>query len=161
MGDGPLQWCHALLFGRKTYELLHGYWPGIAATGEGSAPVVRFARLLEGKPKYVISRQEPPPGWNASRLAFGHEGAGVAALRRDLPATLLLVASPSLARTLVQARLIDEYHLAIQPILVGHGPTFLSGLPTPARLRLVDTNRLRSGVAIHRYALQPDEAQLI
>lgn len=145
----------ALLFGRTTFELLRGHWPAIAANGEGSASVVAFARLLESKPKYVISREELAPGWNASRLSFGHDGAGVAALKRDLPGMLLLVASPSLARALVQARLVEEYHLAIQPIFVRHGPTFLSGLSSaPARLRLADTNRLRSGVTVHRYALE-------
>ncbi len=25
----------ALLFGRKTYDLLHGYWPGVASRGDG------------------------------------------------------------------------------------------------------------------------------
>jgi dihydrofolate reductase len=141
----------ALLFGRVTYELLRGYWPGITASATGPPAEVRFARMLDTKPKYVVSRQDPAAGWNASRAALGQHGGGIDALKRDTRGTLLLVASPSLARALLQAGLIDEYHLAIQPIVVGHGPTFLAGLSGPTHLQLRDTRQLRSGVAVHRY----------
>jgi dihydrofolate reductase len=141
----------ALLFGGVTYSLLREYWPTVAATGTGSPAEVRFARVLEAKPKYVVSRQTPAPGWNTSRVAFGQNGGDIGTLKRGLSGTLLLVASPTLACALLQAGLIDEYHLAIQPIFAGHGPTFLAGLSAPIRLRLREANELRSGVAIHRY----------
>jgi dihydrofolate reductase len=141
----------ALLFGRVTYELLRSYWPGVAAAGTGPPAEVRFARVLEAKPKYLVSRQDPAPGWNTSRVALGRNGGDIGALKRDVAGNILLVASPSLACALVQAGLVDEYHLAIQPIFAGHGPTFLAGLGTPTRLRLSDAHRLSSGVAIHRY----------
>jgi dihydrofolate reductase len=141
----------ALLFGRVTYELLRGHWPAVAASGTGPPAEVRFARLLESKPKYVVSRREPAAGWKTARVGLDQTGSDVRTLKRDTSGTLLLVASPSLARALLQAGLIDEYHLAIQPIVVGHGPTFLAGLSQPASLRLRDSTRLRSGVAVHRY----------
>jgi dihydrofolate reductase len=141
----------ALLFGRVTYELLRSYWPGVAAAGTGPPAEVRFARVLETKPKYVVSRQDPAAGWNTSRVALGRNGEDIGVLKRDVVGNILLVASPSLACALVQAGLIDEYHLAIQPIFAGHGPTFLAGLGAPTRLRLRDANQLSSGVAIHRY----------
>jgi dihydrofolate reductase len=140
----------ALLFGRVTYELLRGYWPAVAAAGTGPPAHVRFARVIEPKPKYVVSREDLAPGWNATRVAFGPNGANIAGLKRDVEGTLLLVASHSLARALTDAGLIDEYHLAIQPIVAGHGPTFLAGLAAPRTLRLHDVNRLRSGVVVHR-----------
>lgn len=147
----------ALLFGRVTYELLRGHWPALAASGTGPAAEVRFARVLESKPKYVVSRREPAAGWKTSRLGLDHAGSEIRALKRDTSGTLLLVASPSLARALLQAGLIDEYHLAIQPIVVGHGPTFLAGLSRPAFLQLRDTKRLRSGVVVHRYRVDSAE----
>jgi dihydrofolate reductase len=144
----------ALLFGRVTYELLRGHWPAVAASGTGPPAEVRFARVLESKPKYVVSRREPAAGWKTARVGLDHNGDEIHALKRDTDGTLLLVASPSLARALLQVGLIDQYHLAIQPIVVGHGPTFLAGLSRPTYLRLRDSMRLRSGVAVHRYQVE-------
>jgi dihydrofolate reductase len=141
----------ALLFGRVTYDLLRGYWPAVAASGTGPPAEVRFARVIESKPKYVVTRREPAAGWKTARVSLDPDGSGIQALKRDTSGILLLVASPSLARVLLQTGLIDEYHLAIQPIVAGHGPTFLAGLSRPAYLRLRDTMRLRSGVVVHRY----------
>jgi dihydrofolate reductase len=141
----------ALLFGRVTYELLRGYWPGVAANGTGQPAEVRFARVLETKPKYLVSRHEPAPGWNTSRVSLGPKGQDIGNLKAGLAGNLLLIASPSLASALVQEGLVDEYHLAIQPIVAGRGPALLAGLPTPAKLRLQDVKRLSSGVTINRY----------
>ena len=45
---------------------------------------------------------------------------------------------------------IDEYRLAIHPVLAGHGPTLFSGLSPSSRIRLLDVRRFRSGVmALH------------
>jgi dihydrofolate reductase len=143
----------ALLFGRVTYELLRSYWPDVAANGRGQPAEVRFARVLDTKPKYLVSRQEPTPGWNTSRVALGPNGQDIAALKSGLAGNLLLIASPRLAAALVQAGLVDEYHLAVQPIFAGRGPTLLAGLSAPASLRLQDVKRLGSGVTINSYRL--------
>ena len=67
--------------------------------------------------------------------------------------TILLVASPTLARTLVQWGLVSEYHLAVSPMVAGHGPHFLEGLEEHFKGSLLDATRLRSGVLFLRYGL--------
>jgi riboflavin biosynthesis pyrimidine reductase len=109
--------------------------------------------VLDAKPKYVVSGQEPAPGWNTSGVALGPNAQDLAALKGRLPGNLLLIASPRLAAALVQAGLVDEYHLATQPIVAGRGPTLLAGLSAPASLRLQDVKRLGSGVTINSYRL--------
>jgi dihydrofolate reductase len=49
--------CHGLLFGRVTYELFESYWPSLASGGSGPETEVDFARKLDAKPKYVVSRK--------------------------------------------------------------------------------------------------------
>ena len=139
----------ALLFGRKTYELLHGYWPGVASRGDGPPGALRLARILNEKPKYVVSRTDPTPGWKARRTAPTTEAIG--ALRDEVGGTLLLVASPTLARTLVQWGIVDEYHIAMSPVVAGHGPRFLERLKEGFMPSLLDVARLRSGVLFLRY----------
>ncbi len=141
----------ALLFGRKTYDLLHGYWPGVASRGDGTPAVLRLARILNEKPKYVVSSRDPAPGWQARRTAPTPDA--IATLRDQVDGTILLVASPTLARTLVQWGLVGEYHIAMSPMVAGHGPHFLEGLKAHITLSLLGVARLRSGVVFLRYGL--------
>jgi dihydrofolate reductase len=146
----------ALLFGRKTYELLHSYWPRIGSTGAGSPAEVRLARILDEKPKYVVASHEPGPGWKASRTEADPEA--IRALKDQVDGVLMLVASPTLARTLLEWSLIDEYHIAYSPIAAGHGPTFLAGLQRNVTATLIGTDALCSGVVIHRYGFRLEGA---
>lgn len=137
----------ALLFGRNTYDLLYGYWPQLASSGAGTPAEVHLAHILDEKPKYVVSSREPAPGWNARRT----EAGSIHTLKLETDGTLLVVASPMLARTLLQWDLVDEYHVAISPVIAGRGPTFLAGLQRESRATLLNLDRLSSGVVIHRY----------
>jgi dihydrofolate reductase len=139
----------ALLFGRNTYDLLHAYWPGAASKGEGSDGVLRLARILDGLPKYVASSMALAPGWKASRIDSTLEA--IRSVRDEVEGTLLLVASPTLARVMLQWKLIKLYHVWISPMVAGHGPQFLAGLERPVTPSLLDINRLRSGVTMLRY----------
>ncbi len=141
--------CTALLFGRKTYDLLHDHWPGVASRGDGPPGVLRLARILNEKPKYVVSSSDPAPGWQAQRTAATADS--IRTLRDDVKGTLLLVASPTLARTLVQWGLVDDYHIAMSPTVAGRGPRFLDGLEERFMPSLIDVTRLRSGVLFLHY----------
>lgn len=139
----------ALLFGRKTYDLLHSYWPSAASRSDVSPGVLRLARILNEKPKYVVSGRDPAPGWRARRTAPTADA--IRALRDEVEGKVLLVASPTLARTLVQWALVDEYHIAMSPMVAGHGPHFLEGLQEDCNPSLLDVTQLRSGVLLLRY----------
>lgn len=141
----------ALLFGRKTYDLLHSYWPGVASKGDGPPGVLRLARILNDKPKYVVSSRDLPPGWHARRTAATPDA--MAALAEEVEGTILLVASPTLARTLVQWDLVREYHVAISPMVAGHGPRFLEDLREHLVPSVLDVTHLRSGVLFLRFGL--------
>jgi dihydrofolate reductase len=43
------------LCGRVTYQLMESVWPSIARNGTGPKTMVDFARMLDNKPKYVVS----------------------------------------------------------------------------------------------------------
>jgi dihydrofolate reductase len=142
-----------LLFGRTTYDLLHAYWPGVAASEEGTPGLVRLAHILDRLPKYVVSSSQLPSGWRAARIA-PTQGA-VRSACDAAGGDVLLVASPRLARTLLGWGVLDTYHVAVHPVLTGHGPYFLEGLGSILRPSLHHVDRLRSGVLLLRYDLGP------
>ena len=139
----------ALLFGRKTYDLLRGYWPGVAASEDATPGMVRLAHILNEKPKYVVSRTPPAPGWKAQQIAATQEA--IRAIGNHVNGNILVVASPMLARTVLHWALLDQYHVAVSPMVAGHGPYFLQGLNAEIMPSLLDVHRLASGVVFLQY----------
>jgi dihydrofolate reductase len=130
----------ALLLGRKTYEAFADAWP----TRSGD----RYADQINAMPKYVASRTLENPTWNATVLE-GDVPEAVAALKAEDGTNLLKYGTGSFSKTLLEHKLVDEYHFWIFPVLVGSGDRLFEGVQ--ASLDLVDTTRFGSGIVVHRY----------
>lgn len=139
-----------MLFGRTTYEMMESAWPAVARDPKARPAIRTWARKLEAKPKHVVSSTRRDFPWNNTFRVDGDLGEAIRALKRRTPRGLL-VGSPTLSAGLEQLGLIDEYRLAVHPILAGHGPTLFSGLSPSRRMRLLETRRLKSGVLLLRY----------
>jgi dihydrofolate reductase len=131
-----------LLFGRVTYELMANHWP--SATGE-------VADFMNAVPKYVFSRTLTASGWNNTRLHGDDAPATVARLKRETAKDIFLFGSADLAASLIPHGLIDEFRIAVNPIILGGGtPLFKPGERT--KLKLLDSRTLSTGIVILRYA---------
>jgi dihydrofolate reductase len=138
-----------MLFGRATYELMESAWPAVARDPKARPAFRAWARKLEAKPKHVVSRKRRDFPWNNTFRVEGDLRQAIAALKRRTPGGLL-VGSPKLSAALEEMGLIDEYRIAVHPMVAGHGPTLFSGLSGSRRLKLVGVTRLKSGVmALH------------
>jgi dihydrofolate reductase len=51
----------------------------------------------------------------------------------------------------MQAGLVDEYHIFIEPIILGAGRPIYPALNQPLRLKLVDTHTFKTGIVYLRY----------
>ncbi|WP_407156690.1 dihydrofolate reductase family protein [Bradyrhizobium sp. STM 3557] len=132
-----------LLFGRITYELMAGYWP--KERGE-------IADFMNTVPKHVFSRTLARADWTNTQLFTGDVGATVARLKREIAKDIFLFGSADLAASLIAEGLIDEFRIAINPLLLGGG-TPLFKLGTRLKLKLTDARPLSNGVVIIRYTL--------
>jgi dihydrofolate reductase len=130
-----------LLFGRITYDLMAAYWP--EASGE-------IADFMNAMPKYVFSRTLARADWTNTQLFDRDVGATVARLKQESAKEIFLFGSADLAASLIPEGLVDEFRIAINPLLLGGG-TPLFKLGTRLKLKLVDTRPLSSGVVIVRY----------
>jgi len=139
-----------MLFGRVTYELMESAWPEVARDPRARPASRAWARKLEAKPKYVVSTTRRDFPWSNTFRVDGDLHEAIVALKRRTPRGLI-VGSPTLAAALEQMGLIDEYRLAVHPVLAGHGPTLFAGLSLSARMKLLETRRFESGVIALRY----------
>jgi dihydrofolate reductase len=135
----------AFLLGRRTYEIFASYWPKVTVPND---PV---ASRLNGLPKYVVSTRLRSADWNNSTIIKRDIVAEVARLK-ELPGSELQVhGSGTLAHTLLENDLVDEWRLLVFPVIVGAGRRLFPEAGVATGLRLVDSRTTDSGVAIHVY----------
>ncbi|MEP7279554.1 MAG: dihydrofolate reductase family protein [Bacteroidota bacterium] len=140
-----------ILYGRTTYQLMEASWPPIVLHPTGQAPIDEFALLIENIEKIVFSRTLKTLSWKNSRLAQASLEEAVRALRA-MQGKEIFAGSPSLIAALSNMDLIDEYQLALQPLVAGKGLILFKNHTHRLNLRLLQTKILSSGVVILYYA---------
>ena len=138
--DGWFARARALLFGRRTFELMRAFWPQV------DAPDDRTAVALNTKPKYLVSRTVTEPGWDPTTVLAGDPVAAVAALKEQPGEGELQVhGSARLAATLHAAGLVDEYRLIWAPVTVGAGKRLFTPDAPPSGFTLVESRTTAGG----------------
>jgi dihydrofolate reductase len=134
----------AYLFGRKTYEKMAAYWP----TAPGDDP---YAQHLNSTPKYVASTTLRRLRWQNSTLIESHVADEIAKLKQQPGGNIAVLGSGVLVQTLIEHDLVDEYFLALFPIVLGSGKRLFRGADQPRRLSLVDSKATSTGGVILTY----------
>jgi len=132
------------LFGRKTYEGMAAYWP----TAPHDDP---YARHLNSTPKYVASTTLPGVEWQNSTLIEGDVAEEVAKLKQQPGKNIAVLGSGNLVQTLSEHDLVDEYFLAMFPIVLGRGKRLFRDADQVSRLSLVDSKATSTGGVILTY----------
>ena len=146
MGEGMAS-SGAMLFGRRTYEDFHGYWPQ-----QTDNP---FTPYLNQVTKYVVSNtlSEPLP-WQNSVLLSGDPAASVAALKGEPGPDLAIVGSARLVGSLLPAKLIDRLVLLMHPLVLGQGRRLFDERGPGVDFELVDSLPTSKGVIIATYQVR-------
>jgi dihydrofolate reductase len=118
----------ALLLGRKTYDIFASYWPN---RGDDDPIAATFNAL----PKFVVSRSLTDPAWEGT-TALSDVATDVRALKERF-AEIHVIGSGHLARSLLEADLVDRLNLFLYPVTFGSGKRlFADGTGVPAAFRL-------------------------
>ena len=133
----------AFLLGRVTYEKFASTWSQIQGD-----PYFDTINLM---PKYVASTTLREMTWNATRID-GDVAEEVAKLKAQPGRDIVKYGTGQLDRTLIAHDLVDEFHLLLMPVVVGHGPHLFQGVDTSQRrLELTGTTTFGNGVVALTY----------
>jgi dihydrofolate reductase len=141
-----LERTEALLFGRRTWQVMAGAWPERAGDP--------FADRMNAIPKYVASRTLGPGDlrWNNTTLLPADDAIGAI---RDLRARdggdIQMMGSASLAKQLLANDLVDELLLMIEPVVLGGGKSIFPTDGTKREMELVSVTPAKTGVLIASY----------
>lgn len=137
-----LQRSDAMLMGRTTYADLSARWHS------ESGP---FADRLRAIPKLVFSSTLREPSWANTTVVGGDPAAEVARLKEAGGGDLTIYGYGRLARTLLEAGLVDEMMLSIHPLVLGGSAPRVQS--PPLGLKLASVVPRTSGVVVATYAV--------
>jgi dihydrofolate reductase len=136
------------LYGRRMYEVMVAWESQHIA--DGQAPVVHdFAEIWRAADKIVYSKTLATVSSARTRIERDFDPETVRRMKAAAGSDLS-VGGPGLAAQALKARLVDECHCFVTPILVGGGKR---ALPDPVRLRLelLGERRFGNGVVHLHY----------
>jgi len=116
------------LYGRRMYEVMR-YWD--EDRPEWDEVEHTFAAVWRKQPKWVVSKTLKSVGPNATLVSDDVE-AFVRRLKSEIDGSID-VSGPTLAATLTDLDLIDEYHLYIRPFVLGGGKPYFASPCRPLR----------------------------
>jgi dihydrofolate reductase len=131
----------AHLMGRVTYEEMASHWP--TSDHDYAAPMNEI-------PKVVFSKTIERADWPETQIARGDLADEIARLKRTPGKDLVAWGGAGFAQSLARLGLIDQYRLVTHPVAVAEGEPLFKDLPSPARLKLIETRTFTSA-AVHVY----------
>ena len=138
---------NVLLFGRKTFELMAAFWP----TDMASKQYPEVAAGMNRAEKIVLSTTLEQPTWQITTVYSEHAIEEIRKLKSTPGNDITVLGSGDVLRQLTDAGLVDEFQVMVDPIVLGKGSAFLSGIRRPLRLTLMHTRIFDSGAVLHHY----------
>jgi dihydrofolate reductase len=136
-----------LLFGRVTYEMMAGFWP----TPQAAEMMPKVAASMNRMRKLVFSRSLENPTWQNTRVVKGELVSAATELKREAGPDLVIMGSGSIVSQLTRARLIDEYQIVVNPLVLGRGRTLFDTVTEKLPLRLTRTRAFKNGNVVLWY----------
>jgi dihydrofolate reductase len=164
----------AVLFGRKTYQLMENFWPKAHEYSGITKSLLAFADKINSIPKIVFSKTLNKVNWNNTTLIKGNIIDEVLKLKQQGTSEReikdedlqfrpgISISSLSIASTFMNLNLIDEYWFVVHPIILGKGRRLFEEIPEPfngnnkLNFKLINTETFKSGAVVLHYEKRND-----
>lgn len=138
----------ALLFGRRTYDLMAAFWP----TAQAQAVDKETAAAMGALPKVVVSGRPFTPSWQPTRVITANVRDEITKLKSEQGKSIAILGSNALCVSLMEAALVDEFRLMVNPVTIGKGTPLFSGLAKRLKLNFINSRVFKNGNVLNRYS---------
>ena len=105
-----------------------------------------MADTMNSFPKVVVSTTLDKADWQNSTLISGNVAAGITKLKQQPGRNINVSGSGTLVSWLLRQGLLDQLHLLMFPVVVGHGKRLFGGEGNQVGLTLAASEAFTSGV---------------
>lgn len=143
-----------LLFGRRTYELMHDYWP-IAVPSDSDDEIVK--NLMNTLPKVVVSHSletvNEEENWKNVRVVKDNLKEEIKRLKEEDGKDIAVLGSNNLCVTLLELGLLDELRIMVNPVVIGKGTPLFAGIKDIHKCILTETRTFTNGNILLTYSV--------
>jgi dihydrofolate reductase len=144
----------ACILGAGMYPGYEQYWRAILANPTAPAPFsnspptpgeVEYAKFADRTPHYVVSKTMKNPTWANTRIVRGLDE--LRSLKTQPGKDIHAVGGATLVSSLVNAGLVDELRIVVQPILLGGGKPLFKDVTERHELHFDGPESIGGGLA--------------
>jgi len=139
------------LYGRVTYQMMEAYWPTAGEQPNASRHDKEHSVWYKNVLKVVLSRTLNEAGLLNTKVISNNLIENINKLKQESGKNILIFGSPRASHSLLNAGLVDEFWIFVNPVLLGKGIPLFKDVPGLTKLRLLDTKLFASGVVALHY----------
>lgn len=145
-----------IIMGRKSFEAMAPYW--VTSTDA-------FAPAMNSIPKAVFtqcgykgfdaggSASAAHASWAQARVIDGDLADEIRLLKAEEGKPIVAIGGAGFVRSLIATGLVDEFCLAVHPVVLGGGMAIFNGVAAPVYLKLKEVKAFPGGVVAHIYGV--------
>jgi dihydrofolate reductase len=137
-----------IVLGRKLAQGFIPYW--------ASHPQEEGAVIFNSTKKVVFTQTLASSEWHNTVLEKGNLVDEITKLKEQDGQDLIAYGGASFVSSLIQHRLIDEFHFFINPSVIGNGMTIFKEVESKQDLKLIRSTSFDCGIVVLNYDLKPD-----
>lgn len=139
------------IYGRKTYEMMEGYWPTAASQPNATKHDIEHAKWYESATKIVLSSTMKNSTSTRTKVICDHLEDEIAKLKQGTDKEILIFGSPTATHSLMATGLIDGYWLFVNPVILGQGIPLFNSVGQKTAFTLDECHVFSSGVVCLHY----------
>lgn len=145
-----------IIMGRKSFEVMAPYWP--TSTDAFAAPMNEIPKAVFTKKGFKgidpgHEQSAAAASWAGARVFDGDLAGEIRELKAGEGKPISAIGGAGFMRSLIATGLVDEYRLAIHPVVLGAGLPIFDGLAKPFYLKLVNVKVFPGGIVAHTYGI--------
>ena len=142
------------LYGRKTYEMMEGYWPTAADQSDASKHDIEHSAWYKKAHKLVLSKTIQGAGLTNTTIISNNIATHINEIKQREGSEILLFGSPTATHSLIKENLIDGYWLFVNPIILGEGIPLFKDIKDRVKLNLLTSTQFSNGVTELSYLVE-------
>lgn len=141
----------AIIFGKTTYQMFESFWPKAVNDPKMSKEDRIIAKTIDDIEKIVFSKSLQTVEWKNSRLFHAIDPEEVKKWKQESGRDMVIFGSGTIVQEMTNLKLIDEYRLLVNPIILGEGKPLFANIKEKINLNLLSTRTFQNGNVLLSY----------
>jgi len=141
-----------IIMGRKMVDGFIPYWTDVM--NKPDDPMNALAKKMIEIPKVVFTKTLNESGWINTDIATGDLKDIITKLKNQNGGDTIVYGGVSFDSSLIKEKLIDEFYLFVNPVVIGNGKTIFKNLEEIQRFTLIESRGFACGLVLLHYEVK-------